>query len=381
MNILYLSSVNGGQDTNLQMLSRELISRGHKVSIAYMGSSEGFTNTKARTQGVSIYEEVIGNWHYYLNKTPLRVSGLAGILRSWEISQAVTRCLKKILSKEKIDLIETPEMFLARNATLGIPHIVRLHSADWTWRLMLGEKERLSDKWDRFLERVVLQRTAGISSPSHFLKKYITETCHLTKSVDQIHCPVDIAQFKPCDIKENPPMVLFVGRVEKRKGADILINSIPRILNEYPACQFIFIGTLCKDIDTTSVEKFSQVKFLGPIAHSDLASWYAKAAVFAAPSRWDNSPVTISESMACGIPAVATRVGGIPELIDDEKTGFLVRPNNALELAEKIIWLLKHPDERKQMGAAAHKKAIEKYDVKIIASQTLSFYQKTLSSR
>jgi starch synthase len=123
------------------------------------------------------------------------------------------------------------------------------------------------------------------------------------------------------------------------------------------------------------------VKFLGVKPRGELVELYQQASVVAVPSVWDNSPNVIYEAMACGTPVVASRVGGIPELVDDGVTGLLVPPGDADALADAIVALLGDPARRAQMGEHARERAVEEYSVDKIVTRTVGFYEYMLDSQ
>jgi starch synthase len=114
------------------------------------------------------------------------------------------------------------------------------------------------------------------------------------------------------------------------------------------------------------------------VAHADLPAHYRRAAVCVVPSRWDNSPNTVYEAMGCGTAVVASRVGGIPELVTDGETGLLVPPDDPAALAEAVVTLLADPDRRARMGYRARAQALARFESATIAAQTLALYREAL---
>lgn len=380
MNILYLSFPQGGLDTSVMVLGKELVRQGHRVSVLYIDSSGKSVSFLKKPEEFRVHHAGIGQIHYYLNKLIGSVSSLPKTVQTLEFSSAFQRAVREISQKEKIDLIEIPEIFVTSAKTGGIPYVVRLHSADWTWRLKLGEKKRFSDGWDQKLEALSLKEAAGISSPSQELKEIIGSECRVKRPMEVIPYPVDLNQFKPTAEKIHPPTVLFVGRVEERKGADTLLDAAGAVLSKMPECRFVFIGSVSGEMRARVARAPKQVSFLNTVSHDSLPEWYQKATIFAAPSRWDNSPNTIYEAMACGTPVIASRTGGIPELIEDNVTGLLVRPGHPEILAEAIASLLSDKARLEKMGREAHEKASRDYSAQIISEKTLTFYKQVLAA-
>lgn len=377
MHLLYVVTLGGGVDTSLRALSKGLIQKGHQVSFLYIRSAKDAALLEP-VEGVTLYETRIGNFHYYLSKLmPGRT--FPRNVRSLESSWAFSEKLAEIIKVQKPDLIEIPEMFVLPRSARHIPYIVRLHSADWTWCQFLNERERGSDKIDRKLETITLRLAAGISSPSRFLKEYVSKQCRIDRKVELIPHAVDTELFKPSHTKADAPVIFFAGRVERRKGAHILIKAMPKVLEKYPKCQFVFAGHVRDDVKDEIKKIGSQAIFLGFLSQQALMGWYQKASIFIAPALWDNSPNTIYEAMSCGTPVIATRVGGIPELVEDGVTGLLISPGDPSELTEKIFWLLNRPAEQEKVGKCARERVVRNYNVAKITNRTLAFYKETIN--
>jgi glycosyltransferase involved in cell wall biosynthesis len=363
------------------VLGSALANAGHQVSVLYIHLPGALAPLVDGIDGCRVFHATIGNWHYYFHRTTMGQTSLPRVVRAWEEAVALTRGVEEINRKERLDIIELPEVFVLPRGLCGVPYIMRLHSAAWTWRRMLNEPTGIADSLEIRIEKQMLGRARGISSPCVFLANYIRQTCDIHTPVEIVPYPVDTTRFAPGEQKDNPPTILFVGRVEKRKGADVLMQAMPRVWAQHPACEFVFAGRIENDCKDQVAAMPPQVKFLGILPHTELATWYRRAAIFAAPSLWDNSPNTIYEAMACGTPVIATRVGGIPELVDEGVTGLLVSPSDPDELAEAIIMLLDNCQKRERMGQRARAKAVEQYSLQKILVRTLGFYENVLGGK
>ena len=383
MRLLYLSFAGGGLDTNVRVLAPEFVRAGHCVSILYIHPpGERIPIERERSDaGYSIYHTISGAWHYYASRLTLGRSGLPRLVRSWEEARALGKIVRQIKRTEGLDLVELPEVFVTPSQLDGVPYAVRLHSAAWTWREMLSEPTGSADRIEKRLEAYVLRRASAISSPSVRLANYVRQTCRVDRPVTLIPYPVDTTQFTPGTGRAGPPIVLYVGRVEKRKGADVLMHAIPQVGREHPNCEFVFAGRVCDDVRELAQQMEKQmperVRFLGVVPRGELVGWYQRASIFVAPSRWDNSPNTVYEAVACGTPVVASGVGGIPELIDDE-TGLLIPPGDPMALSRALVALLDDPERRDSMGRRGREKALALYSLEKILISTLEFYNQAL---
>lgn len=379
MKLLYLSAAGGGLDTNVRILAPALSQAGHQVHILYLHfPGENPELPADLPEGVASEKRAIGALHYYAHRLTLGLTSLPRLMRVWEHSRALGRFVRQLHGRVGLDLVEIPEVFVPAGSFGSVPYIVRLHASAWMYRKFVGDPIPFSDRFERAWEAQTLARAHGISAPSSFIANAVRQACRVTQPVHVLPYPVDTAQFCP-DEKHPFPMVLFVGRVEKRKGADTLLQAIPQVLARFPTCEFVFIGRPSEDLAALMQAASPQVKFLGPQPHAELPKWYQKAWVCAVPSVWDNSPNTVYEAMACGVPVVATRVGGIPELVENNITGALVPPNDPAALAEALCNVLSNRTLRWEMGTASRVKAMSAFSVANITAATLRFYRNALT--
>jgi glycosyltransferase involved in cell wall biosynthesis len=119
--------------------------------------------------------------------------------------------------------------------------------------------------------------------------------------------------------------------------------------------------------------------FLGWIPHEDLVNLYSQTDIFVMPSLTEAFGVTFLEAMACGVPVIGTRVGGIPEIIQHGYNGLLVEPNNSDDLADAIIQLLSDSELRKQLRIAGVETA-HRFDVSRMMECTYSIYKRIIGS-
>ncbi len=383
MRILYLSSPGGGLETNVRVLAPALIQAGHQVSILYLDARVRAL-TQTTVEGITEYRAPIGHKHYYLHRATFGVGHLGKLARAWEHSQDAARAMCEIARRQPLDLIELPEMVVRKNQ-LPAPYVMRLHSSAWMCRKLFNEPIPPTDVFEIRLESQSLERAAAITSPSRFVAEYVSNACHVKRPIDIIPYPVDTDRFKPCDeisrsARNDSPMVLFVGRIEKRKGADTLMRAIPNVVAQFPDTEFIFAGSMNEELKELAATMPPQVKFLGVKPRDELVTLYQQATMVVVPSQWDNSPNVIYEAMACGAPVVATRVGGIPELVEDGVTGLLVPPGEPLALASAVCALLGDVAGLQKMSVSAREKAVENFSREKILNRTLELYQQVLDA-
>jgi len=154
--------------------------------------------------------------------------------------------------------------------------------------------------------------------------------------------------------------ILYVGVLIPRKGVDVLLQSFARIADEIKDAKLVLIGKSDDESYAEALRKMTRslgidkrVTFIGPMTQSELAEFMAQAQVLVLPSHSEALGRVVLEAMACGTPVIGSAVGGIPDMIQDSNTGFLVEPGDVPALTEKIMWILEHPKEASTMGRRA----------------------------
>ena len=185
-------------------------------------------------------------------------------------------------------------------------------------------------------------------------------------------------------ISEDCISVLFIASLFiKKKGVMELLNAIKLITPEFRNVLFIFVGG---GVEEPAMIEFSQrenlkknVRFLGYLSGDEIVQILNSSDIFVLPSYSEGFPLVVLEAMAAGLPVIATSVGAIPEIIEDGKNGFLVRPMDHIALAERVRGLVQNEELRKKIGNNNIKKIKEKYDLKIVARIFEYCYETILS--
>ncbi len=202
---------------------------------------------------------------------------------------------------------------------------------------------------------------------------------------------IDADEYTLAPETETPenPLVLYVGRLEPLKGAMVFAKAIPLISKEFSKAPFIFLGGDRSAEDGTSqkaqLERYfiregimDQVEFHGHNTPDVFLSFYRKAAVFVLPSLFENSPYSLLEPMSCGKACVVSRAGGMTEMIEDGESGLFFEPGNSVDLAEKVITLLRNPALRNSLGQAARQRVEREYSLEMGIEKTVAFYKSIL---
>jgi glycosyltransferase involved in cell wall biosynthesis len=194
---------------------------------------------------------------------------------------------------------------------------------------------------------------------------------------------VDSAAYSPAG-GDGAAEVLVIGRLEQRKGAGVLANAMPEVLRRCPRSSFRFVGSDGADstgkswrerlIEGVPADERRRVHF-EQVPRSELVKRYQQAGVCVLPSVWENFPYALLEAMACGVPVVGTRTGGLPELIEDRVSGLVVPKTDPIALTDGICTLLEDDGLRLRMGKAARRRVEDRYSLERVAPAMLEAYR------
>lgn len=213
----------------------------------------------------------------------------------------------------------------------------------------------------------------------------------------QLHCitnGVDTQRFQPQaasgslwrqrhGIGPKVPLVGFVGRLAHEKGPDMFLRMACLLRQMNPHVHFAMVGEGPME---GSLRKFAEQFDLTDCVHmtgvqADMPAVYNELDVVVSTSNSEAMPFALMEAMACGVPVVATRVGGVPDLIQHGETGWLVSPGDDLLTAQQVNALLKAPETRKAMGVKARQRCVEKFSMDISAEAMINLLTRLGPSR
>ena len=205
------------------------------------------------------------------------------------------------------------------------------------------------------------------------------------KRVAVIHNGVDPAKYHPRNGAETlgkfgirRPFVFFVGRLTRQKGVFDLVDAMDHV----PRGTTLVLATGRPDTPDIEAELRRVLKSLPNVVwinqmleDPDLVNLYNEAAAFACPSIYEPFGIINLEAMACETPVVATRVGGIKEVVVDRKTGLLVPPGDPGRLGKAIATIIEDPKLAARMGKAGRRRVIQHFTWDRIAEKTLKLYR------
>lgn len=236
-------------------------------------------------------------------------------------------------------------------------------------------------KIKRKLREKLFNRYNLVMSPSGYVAKEIIKNWGVDKyRVKVVYNGVYTVEIKPDpDPREDHINILYLGRLSAEKGLIYLIEALNKLDPKTYHCYLVGDGPDREEI-ASLVDKFKltpNISFEG--FHANTSPFLNKADVLVLPSLYENFPLVILEAMSCGIPTVASRVGGIPEQIFDGETGVLVPSKDSSALANALQLLSHDPEAIKRMGAAAKMRFEENFTLKIMIENIAQCYRRVMT--
>ena len=298
-----------------------------------------------------------------------------------------------------LDILEMEESFGLADFLIKmskVPVVIRLHGPYFTMLPILKLKNDTGYKLRVFYEGEAIKNSQGITSPSLDILQKVREYYGLgLPNAVVIPNPVpsvnESERWKLNTIKI--PSILFVGRFDLHKAGDLMLDAFRLIALQNKEVELVFVGPdrgvnlngesigfnhyLERFIPEATIKK--RVQFLGHCDSQTIAKLRSGSLVTVFPSRYENFPVSLLEALAAGCPTVATAVGGIKEIIVDNYNGLLAEPNSAESIAEKVLELIDNPEKMQLLSKNAIKDCTERFSPKVIAAQTVDYYQSVLA--
>ena len=300
----------------------------------------------------------------------------------------------------KPDLIEMDDSFGAAGlvaAAVDVPVVVRLHGPYFLTAVAMGARRD-----DAYRHRVEMEREStlaapGLTAPSADLLDQVRQEyqCSLPHA-EVIPNPAPVVA--PSDLWRaeavDPNLVLFVGRFDRHKGGDLVIDAFARLASERPEIRLAFIGPdhnystddgrpqdLPRFLDERAFDKsmLARFEYLGRMPAADITAYRKKAAVTVVASRWENFPMTVLEALAHGCPLVAADTGGVPEIVEDGDNGLLFPAGDVDAMAAAIARMLDDCELAANCGRAAAATIQTGFSIDVVARQTRDYYERVLT--
>ena len=174
-------------------------------------------------------------------------------------------------------------------------------------------------------------------------------------------------------------VILYLGRVEVRKGCEVLLEALRTVHLRSPRARVVFVGPIATDMKV-AFEAFLQettgwVEYAGMVPQAEVRTYLERSDMIVLPSRMETLPRVLIEALAAGVPQISTPANGIPEIVEDGVTGFLVDPLTPDALAEAILRLCISPKLRATMAQQSRARALAKFDIDRLMTVQVEVYR------
>lgn len=330
---------------------------------------------------------------------------------------AVFECFRTEQEREGFDLIEGPEFGcdakVIANVYPQLPFVVRLHGPSSTiansnahyigwrrrWRFALGALRRgrwPRDPWKPDIaadpERAHAHQADEIVANSRATADYCKHQWGLPQNRLSV-VPLSFTASQELLALEPAPntrLVLFLGRLEVRKGILELARAMPLVLRQHPDVTFRLVGRILPHPDDGKPlaehvlkivgDDAGNVQIVDSVPYEAIVGEFARASICVFPSDWEASGFVCLEGMAAGRAVIGSKSGGMAEIIDDERNGLLVPNRNPAAIATALNRLLASPETCRQMGAAARQTIVERYAPEVVLPLHLAAYDRAIAN-
>ena len=298
-----------------------------------------------------------------------------------------------------LDILEIEESFGTAKYLFEkckVPIVTRLHGPWAVIGPILNMHNNLDFNTRLFYEGEAIKNSHGLTAPSLDVLEKVRMYYGLTlPHARVIYNPVQEVRTEEqwqYDVT-NTPYILFVGRFDEVKGADLLLDAFRLIASKHSTIELKFIGPdkglniegktlMFNDYVERFISEYNikrRIQFLGHCNSEAIAELRKNALVTVICSRYEVFCIAIVEALAAGCPTVATAVGGIKEIITDSYNGLLAEPESAESIAEKVLELIENPELMKELSKNAIEDSKRRFSPEVIATQTLDYYQTVLA--
>lgn len=386
----------GGVATHNYHFANACVQMGHQVSVI---ASRPTSNVPVERTLNGVTVRRILTPDFYRFRRFLVVGRQYRFVQALYYSRQACNALARLHGEHPVDVVEFAEVnaegFFWQEGS-GRRMVIRCHTPAWVLEQYYTREETPFDaNFLGWAEKRTLQRANALTAPSQDMAEIISQDCGIpVKRLNVIPNAVDTGRFVPAP---TPPQsgrvtILWVGRLERAKGIEVLIEAIPLICQQVPNVRFVVIGGsrprpqggLYSDYMKVHLADYvaaGQLEVRGFTPDADLLSAYHESHICVVPSTlYESFSFTVAQAMACGLPVVGTRIGGIPETLAGGRCGVLVSPGNVQEFSEAVIALATDSAYRAAIGKTAREHAVSTFSSDMVARQIVGLYEQVLQS-
>ncbi len=296
------------------------------------------------------------------------------------------RLLKEYILSLRPDVVHFQETYGLGASGYGVPVVFTVHGFDSL--NLVTEQSRLwwlrSKIWRR-VESYGLAKQSAIVSITPYVNDEIASRTRST--IYDIENAIAEKYFKLAH-QEEPGRLFYAGWINPRKNLATLVRAVAELKQRGVAVKLYAAGE-ASDPDyhrlvLQTIEELGvgdEVVMLGRVGQDEIMNQLGKASIFVLPSLQENAPMAIAEAMAVGVPPISSRVCGMPYMIDEGKTGYLVEPNDYNTYADRIQALVTDDSLRQAFSVAAQTEARRRYHPQAVATKTVDLYRALIAAQ
>ena len=305
------------------------------------------------------------------------------------------RVIEKMNEKNKLDVIHFNEPHIIP-VRLNFPTVSTFHSTQINeiyTKILLSKVFTPGNMTETLIKSPIGSFTDILSSlnsdhiicPNNHLKYMINKFCFKNSdSISAIPNGINVDDLNTFNydfdfFMEENRYILFVGRIDPIKGIEYLIKAYKIINKKHKDIKLVIVGTGLYESYIKQISDDKNIVFIGHVSDKmKLSQIYKNSLMVVLPSLYEALPMVLLEAMACGKPVVASRVGGIPDVIEDGINGFLVEPRDIMGLYEKILYLIENYSFLKKMGENNVSYVQKHFNLDLMIERTIKVYERVV---
>jgi len=386
----------GGIGTYTWFQARALVKLGHQVHVL-AGANEADSIRTQEHDGVVVFR---------FRSRSLLMGGFRILdrLRLWwtrnrlENALSMFQAFRNLHGQHQYDLVEMPECGaegLWINRLHQVPTLIKFHSP--AKLIMPYYDVRKADiTFCSGLEQLAMRRKTAYSACSRFLAEEAHTKLGIRPHIEVIPNGIDLTLFDSTEqidiyqkfgLPRNRPILLFSGRMERRKGIHLCKDIVCSILERYEVA-FVFAGQDLFEYMTNTLLPYWKTKklkgsvhYLGRLDQASVRSCLREAQIFLLPSLWENCPYSCLEAMAAGCAVVSTDQGGMPELIRDGENGLLATNGDPASYIRCLEKLIEDRELQNRLGKEGRRTIEESFTDNYIARKSTQYYLECINNQ
>lgn len=294
------------------------------------------------------------------------------------------RILRETIAIQKPDVIHIQGAGPSLLRLLGFPKnkiVITQHGImKEEHRLVSGFKKKLKFLFKIYIEKYLFTKFKNIIFISEYNKKIFRSKENLNYS-QIIYNPVNSSFFKTDISKRDISSIIYVGKISYRKNLKLILQALKKLKENNIKYKLNIVGGFDDDRYMNEILAYNKkelleedVLFYGWLNQDELLKLYNQSSIFILPSLQETLPVSIEEAMAAGAVVVSSDVGGVSEMFEDKKSGFLFEKGNVEQLIEILESLYNNKDRIIKISKEARNEALKKYEPNAIAKEIIKFY-------